>query len=410
MRTLSARPRASRTLLAAAGLLALTAAPALGQHRPAAHWQPGHPCPPVPCLPAAPAPAPAPGGLIMPPPDAGAVPAPPPAGAETAMPAPAVMDAPAPVADTAVGGDTYTFLGDLLGPSQIRKFSVLTSNTSSPVQRRKVIIPSASYSFKVAENESPRPQNRFFFTFNYFNNVNDAVNSRLTGGSVGQINVYREVIGFERTFLDGNASFGLRLPINTLTAQDGATPGAGGTFTDVGDLTFVLKYALVNERDRVFSGGLVVTVPTGPDTFADVPADVEVMHNTLLQPFIGYIFAGDSFYFHGFTSLIVPTDIDDVTILFNDFGIGYFMYRNRNSDRLVTAVTPTAEVHINTPLNHRGAFDFSDPSPTADVVNLTGGVIFELNGRSTLTFGAAVPVTGPRPFDIEGIAQFNLRY
>jgi hypothetical protein len=50
--------------------------------------------------------------------------------------------------------------------------------------------------FKVGENESPRPLDRLFTTFNYYNNVRkDAFRQ----ASFGQADVYRELFGLEKT-------------------------------------------------------------------------------------------------------------------------------------------------------------------------------------------------------------------
>ena len=56
------------------------------------------------------------------------------------------------------------------------------------------IVPSASHEFKIADNESPRPQDRVFSTFNFYNNVEGDANRRL-GADIGLINVYRQIIG-----------------------------------------------------------------------------------------------------------------------------------------------------------------------------------------------------------------------
>jgi len=48
---------------------------------------------------------------------------------------------------------------------------------------------------KIAENQSPRPQDRFFYTFDYFSDVNQALNLRL-GAPVSNIKVYRSIFGF----------------------------------------------------------------------------------------------------------------------------------------------------------------------------------------------------------------------
>ena len=114
----------------------------------------------------------------------------------------------------------------------------------------------------------------------------------------------------------------------------------------------------------------------------------------------------DGFYAQGFSSCVVPIDSRDVTILFNDFGVGYRIGR-ADGDQLITAIIPIAEVHVNTPLNHRDTNGIVD---AFDEVDFTAGTILEMNKRSTLSIGVVSPVTGPRPFDVEATAQFNLYF
>src|SRR5205807_401769 len=118
--------------------------------------------------------------------------------------------------------------------------------------------------------------------------LNDAVNRRF-GADLHNIQVYRETFGVEKTCLDGLASIGLRLPLNTLSTDSGI-PGLAGTSTDVGDLTVILKSTLWQDADtgNLFAAGLAVTAPTGPDSFAGANA-ITSFHNTTLQPFVGYI-------------------------------------------------------------------------------------------------------------------------
>ena len=85
-------------------------------------------------------------------------------------------------------------------------------------------------------------------------------------------------------------------------------------------------------------------------------------------------------------------------------------YRTMRACRLLTAVIPTFEAHVNDPLNHRGAFNFADPAGTADWVDLTSGVTFEFRRRATLAVALVTPVTGPKPFDFEVLAQLNVRF
>jgi hypothetical protein len=271
-----------------------------------------------------------------------------------------------------------------------------------------ILVPSIR-SFKVSEDEAPLPQDRVYFGFNYWDNLNAAVN-RAFGSDLTNMNAYRETFGVEKTFLKGDASIGLRLPLNTLSADSGV-PGLAGTSTDIGDLTVILKLALLRDQQtgNGLSLGLAITTPTGPSTFAGFQNVVQE-HETTLQPFIGYVYHWDNFFVHGFTSIEVPTRIDDVTILYNDVGIGYYVYRNRCQDALISAVVPTFEVHVNTPLNHRGALNFNDIAGTADVVDLTTGATFELGRRATFAAAFVVPVTGPKPYDFEVLAQLNIRF
>jgi hypothetical protein len=96
--------------------------------------------------------------------------------------------------------------------------------------------------FKIQENESPRPADRVNLTFNYYNSVDLGTK---------KIDVQRETLGFEKTFLDGNASLGARLPFfQNLDNKD-----------DMGDITLIGKFAFLNDRmtGNVISGGIAIT-------------------------------------------------------------------------------------------------------------------------------------------------------
>jgi hypothetical protein len=256
--------------------------------------------------------------------------------------------------------------------------------------------------FKVSENESPRPLDRVFTAFSYYNNE---VPGMVHQEGFRRADIYRELFGVEKVFLNGDASIGLRLPLDTFQAESGTV--AGGNSTDVGDLDIILKYALLNitANGSAVSVGLVVTAPTGPTNFAGFSrfAPATTPHDTLLQPFVGYVWNLGDWYVQGFSSLVAPTDSRDTTLLFNDLGAGYFAYRNSSITAALTALLATAEIHVNTPLDHVG-------KPFVDSVDLTQGVIFELYHRAWLTVGVSENVTGPKTYDIEAIAQFNVLF
>jgi hypothetical protein len=267
--------------------------------------------------------------------------------------------------------------------------------------------------FKIAENQSPQPQDRVFFSFNFYANVNAAVNRRLEA-PVNDLRVYREIFGIEKTFDEGNGSIGLRLPLNTLTANSairGNFAKPGGTSTALGDLSIFAKYVLKRDprTGSLLSAGLLITPTTGPGAFAGSKF-ISTVHSTSIQPFLGYIWNRESFYLHGFLALDTPSSVRDVTMVYNDVGIGYFLFRNPDPGRFLTAVAPTFEVHVNTPLTHRDPFNARDPAGTPDIVNLTYGLNLEFYRTSLLTFGFVTPVTGPRPFDYEALLLFNVRF
>lgn len=284
---------------------------------------------------------------------------------------------------------------------------VIPAGTPIPTSGNFGVLPAAPCSlvvpvvvrgaFKITENESPRPQDRVFTTYNYFNNVNGSLNPP----GVRQADVHRETVGFEKTLLEGDASIGLRVPFFEFSGGDG-TLGQG----NIGDLTFISKYALINDRStgNVLSGGLALTVPTG-DGFT-IPG-ITTIHATLFQPWAGFIYNWGNAYAHGFTSIVVPTDMREVIYLFNDLAVGYSLYRDDNGG-MIRSIVPTLEVHINTPLNHRGIETM--PIGGIDIVDLTAGTTIGLGQRATLSIGAVTPVTGPKPFDIEALAQFNFRF
>jgi hypothetical protein len=293
------------------------------------------------------------------------------------------------------------FLGD-----QAPIGSLITLPTDAFGGRGAIYVPSARY-FKISDNDSPRPQTRSYFSFNYFYDLYRVVNQR-AGGGIQHTRIHREVWGWEWADDEQTGSLGLRLPLNTYNAAN-TVPGLDGTSTDIGDLSVIFKRVLWQDTETgsLLSAGLAVTPPTGPGSFAG-SNNIKVFHNTTLQPFCGWIFLADKFYLQGFTAVDAPTDLNDVVVLSNDLAAGYYLYQKPGGD--LSAVVPTVELHVTTPLNHRGLLRLTDPAGTPDMVHLTGGVHFECQDRSSMGIAFVVPVAGPRLFDFEIIAQFRWRY
>jgi hypothetical protein len=272
----------------------------------------------------------------------------------------------------------------------------------------RAVVPSVR-GFKVSENQSPRPQDRVFTSFNYYNDVNSSINHRL-GGLISSMAAYRTNFGFEKTFLDGNASFGMRLPLDSLSVTTRYAP-LGGTSTALGNLSVFGKYVLWQDEEKknLISTGMMLTTPTGTSRFAGAPAS-NGYHDVLFQPFVGFFFAADRAYIQGFSAIEVPTNSSDLTMYYNDIGVGYFLYRNEDPHAFLSAFVPTFELHVNTPLNHRGALRAFDPNGTPDVVDLTYGTNIYFQRNTVLSLGVATPVTGPRPFAYEFMALLNIYF
>lgn len=248
---------------------------------------------------------------------------------------------------------------------------------------------------KITENDTPRPTDKLSFGYNFYDNINSSLNS----GPAAGVDLHRQTLSFEKTFLDGNASFGMRLPF----VQYEASVPTGND--KVGDLTLVGKYAFYNDAltGDVLSGGLVLTVPTGGGN-AVLTDGGPAPHSVLIQPWAGFVAnAGDTFV-QGFSSLIVPTDGLDPTIWFNSLGLGHWIVRDGGG--AVSGIAPVAELHLNTPLNHSSK---DEAVYVPHQLNATAGSYFMIR-RSIIGLAAGVPLMGPRPYQVEGILTWNLYY
>lgn len=313
--------------------------------------------------------------------------------------------APAPVMDSTAfstpasagtgAGETFNpaMFGDQLANSRVR-------NGKGSFQRL------SAGAFKISDGESPRPTDRIFFTYNYFSNVNSGVGN-------ANYDVHREIIGFEKTILDGDGSIGIRIPFLQTSGSNGNLPGShnsGIQSSNLGDISIFTKYAFINDRHtgNVVSAGLVVTLPTGTALYNDAGRGFETY---MFQPYVGWIYnVNRDLFVQGFHSMIFANTADEAIAFNNSISVGYWAWRNCDADARLRGIVPTTEFHWNTPLNHRGGADTTDTLFTSYVGTVTAGLTFVLPGNSTLGIAAGLPVTGPQPNDFEGIVHFNWRF
>ena len=271
-----------------------------------------------------------------------------------------------------------------------------------------VALPSVR-SFKVGDAESPEPQDRTFINYNYFDNLYGEINKRF-GADVSNIHVSKETLIFEKTFCDENASVEARLPLYSTTAQS-SIPGLNGSSSTYGDLSLLGKFVLVvyPEQNMLLSGGMAITVPTGPSSLMGSSIDARV-HCVTLQPFLGYKWEHDRWNVLGFTSLDVPIDGSDATLFFNDLSVQYTLYKNESRGAVLNAIVPLAELHLTTPLNHQGILSGTDPTGTPDMLDVSAAIEVRFLDRIKLVVGAVLPMVGPHPMDLEVISQFKVTY
>jgi hypothetical protein len=272
-------------------------------------------------------------------------------------------------------------------------FSNLYATVFDPITRVVHVPVAGEYSgVLITDNDSPRPTDRVYFGYNFYSGLGYSLNPGL-----GSSNENREMIGFEKTFLDGNASIGMRLPFIQLSAPY----GLGGQ--SVGDLSVLFKYAFINDRETgsVASVGLVITTPIS--SISGTLSDGSPIPNSVLfQPWAGFIRMFDRAYVEGITDLVVPTNGRDTLLWTNSLATGYWIYQNFD-DRLLNGIIPTAELHVHTPLDNRNSGGLVY---VPDEVNVTAGVHWRFP-RATLTTSLSVPIVGPRPYNVEALVNLN---
>jgi hypothetical protein len=272
---------------------------------------------------------------------------------------------------------------------------------------------------KIAEGESPRPVDRVFFKYNYYNNVEP---ERWQGPtqSIHNVDLYRYSFGFERTFFDQTVSIGVRIPFDVIDAEPknflapdpvtGALHVATGTGLNdpsFGNVSAILKAIIWQDKETgsLLSAGATISVPTASTKLIN-PGQSTLAY---VQPFGGFIFSRGDFFVQGFSSITAPVASAESIVWFNDLGVGFYAYRTH-----AASIAPMLEVHVASPLrqadptvNDFGVFDNLE---VHNVVDVTLGASAELANGAVIGVGMSLPMTGPRPFDWEGIAQFNYRF
>lgn len=275
---------------------------------------------------------------------------------------------------------------------------------------------------KISENSSPLPRDRVFLNYSYFDNT------PLTRGGT---DVHRFTPGFEKTFLDGNASIEVRLPFaSTLDSSVRVPTRTGEHEAELGNLTAYLKALLYDTPTFALSAGLGMTLPTADDArFLDagtvlVKFDNESYH---LLPFLGALYTPDErIFLQSFLQFDFDTNgngvnvlgdgtgtLQDSTLVYFDVALGYWMYENFRGPGRIAGIATIFEVHYNGSVDggddfSAGGFSFGT-GDNLDLVNAVFGLTTAFRNDSQLTLGYTLPVAGSdQQFDGELRVMYNL--
>jgi hypothetical protein len=278
------------------------------------------------------------------------------------------------------------------------------------------------------ENGSALPQDRVYFFYNAVGNF------QLPDGQT--LNINRYVFGGEKTFFGGNASVEVRIPFaGTLNNDQSVGQTTSFQNTEFGNIGLAFKGLIFRSPNFAASLGLGVSLPTAGSSQLQVAGSplVEIQNRTcLIQPMLGLVWApNDRFY----SQLGLQFDLDpfgnpvqalnsggglsqigtlkDQGYAFLSGAAGYWIYRGRSG--CLTGIALQGELDYYRsfgPLDvvQSTEFTVANASSLVNMLNVTPGAIFEFGGRTRLSVGVSVPVTGDRLYDWVLTAQLNYNF
>lgn len=272
--------------------------------------------------------------------------------------------------------------------------------------------------YKITENVSPIPVDRWFVNYNHFS-------LPVRNISREGVNVDRVTLGLEKTILDGSSSIEFRLPIvGGLDSTQGLNQSGDQTAVEFGNINLVFKSILFQCGDQsALTAGMTLNLPTAKDgqlldgsgaTVATI--DNQSVH---LLPFIAYYRQHSS---RTWSTAIMQLDFDlngttfyheddggsrvdfgryqEQNFLYLDYSVGHWFYEDCCGTAFIRRAAVIGEIHYSTTINDT---DLANSGPSAgdvvtnpfnriDVVNATAGLRFQLGDNYLLTAAAVAPL------------------
>ncbi|MBM3970024.1 MAG: hypothetical protein FJ302_09200 [Planctomycetes bacterium] len=308
---------------------------------------------------------------------------------------------------------------DMFGDS-FGSFTGLTfadPNTTSPdIKSSEIRLPKPGGP-RVFKNEQSRamPTDRVFGLYHHFQNA-----YRLETASA---NVDLFTLGFEKTFLEGNTSIELRMPLSNPVGLSTGVTGQSFQTHAAGDLIVTFKGLVYSDESQAVALGLAVNTPTGSDlnvTVNSVNSFTLKNDAAHLIPFVAYQAAlNDDVFFNGFLQFDTPTNansaqsrsgiggaivtngsVTDQTLMYVDASFGYWLFRDDEAEFL-QGLAGVLELHYTTALNRADNVDltvveFGATSGRYDVLNLTVGLQANIARNTLLRAAFVTPLTDSR--------------
>ncbi|MFO0946961.1 MAG: hypothetical protein U1D30_13610 [Planctomycetota bacterium] len=241
-------------------------------------------------------------------------------------------------------------------------------------------------SFKAADNRSPRPQNRLWASYNYFNGIYDS-----------SMDDHRNSLGGEIAFFDQRFSLELFSSHNFFTDSPLSS-------SQWGDLQFIMKGVMLQRPNVLLSWGLGTGFPTA-DRPPGVPGE-----SVQFSPFVGYMWNfGDGLWFlQGYEQFDVMLR-ENRLLLHTDIGVGRWIVPLDYTRTGLTGLAPTLELHLYNPF--RGGYNDDPPQLTGlvfrDVLNMTMGCTAYINRNFTIAAGLGLPLSNNHDYDFEFMLHGN---
>ncbi len=296
----------------------------------------------------------------------------------------------------------------------------------------------------MSDNNSACPDNRFIFQYQHFNNALDAHVTDASGPlPVQRLDLDQVTVGFEK-ILDARRCWSLEMRLPVYSTPNAVYPQGFSTQNpSTGNLVLIGKRVLSCRPNRVISGGLGVSLPTGEDArFIVVDQLFEARNQAVhFAPFLATQWTpGNCWFVHGFMQVDVPTignevfyrtlspgganavlgELTDQTLFAADLSVGYWWYRNPQPCG-ITGVSTQLEFHYVSTVNDAdlvsgatalNTFSFETNSTRFDLLNVTAGLDIEINRCVNFRVAGVLPLRAEphRFFDSELQCSLNYRY